>query len=127
MVLGWLGLLPRVIDAYPEIVLSAGTLYELFEGRQRIRRLQKSRLKRAEQIRDLIAQGRVKVLRVASNPQDALTREIGAELAGLIHAAQASCSSSSGASGWYQRNARCRHVVARIHSDRHAYSAPRAA
>ena len=88
MVLGWLGLLPSVLDAFPEIVVPAGTLNEMFEGRARIRRYQKSRLRRAEQIRDLIAQKRLKVLRSTVNPQDALAREIGAELAGLIRAAQ---------------------------------------
>jgi len=36
MVLGWLGILPKVLDAFPEIVLPAGALYELFDGRQRI-------------------------------------------------------------------------------------------
>jgi hypothetical protein len=89
MVLGWLGLLPNVLDAFPEIMIPAGTLYEMFEGRGRIRRFQKSRLRRAEQIRDLIAQKRLKVARTMANPQDALAREIGAELAGLIRSAQA--------------------------------------
>src|SRR5208337_664442 len=49
MVLGWLDLLPSVLDAFPEIVVPAGTLSEMFEGRARIRRFQKSRLRRAEQ------------------------------------------------------------------------------
>jgi hypothetical protein len=89
MVLGWLGLLPSVLNAFPEIVVPAGTLYELFEGRARIRRFQKSRLRRAEQIRDLIAQKRLKVVRSTVNPQDAPAREVGPELAGLIGAAQA--------------------------------------
>ncbi len=88
-VLGWLGLLPSVLDAFPEIVVPAGTLHEMFEGRARIRRFQKSRLRRAEQIRDLIAHKRLKVVRSTVNPQDALAREIGPELPGLIHAAQA--------------------------------------
>jgi hypothetical protein len=89
MVLGWLGLLPNVLEAFPEVVIPAGSLYEMFDGRGRIRRFQKSRLRRAEQIRDLIAQGRLKVARTTTNPQDALAREIGAELAGLIRLAQA--------------------------------------
>ena len=88
MVLGWLGLLPSVLDAFPEIVVPAGTLHEMFEGRARIRRFQKSRLRRAEQIRDLIARNRLKVVRSTVNPQDGLAREIGPELAGLIRAAQ---------------------------------------
>lgn len=89
MVLGWLGLLRTVLDVFPEVVIPAGTLYEMFDGRGRIRRFQKSRLRRAEQIRDLVAQGRLKVARSTTNPQDALAREIGAELAGLIRLAQA--------------------------------------
>jgi hypothetical protein len=89
MVLGWLGLLPSVLDAFPEIVVPAGGLHELFEGRARIRRFQKSRLRRAKRIRDLIAEKRLKVVRSTVNPQDALAREIGPELTGLIHAAQA--------------------------------------
>ena len=89
MVLGWLGLLPSVLDAFPEIVVPAGTLHELFEGRARIRRFQKSRLRRAEQIRDLIAHKRLKVVRSTVNPHDALAREIGPELPGLIRAAKA--------------------------------------
>ncbi len=88
MVLGWLGLLPSVLEAFLEIVVPAGTLHEMFEGRARIRRFQKSRLRRAEQIRDLIAHKRLKVVRSMGNPQYALTREIGPELRGLIHAAQ---------------------------------------
>jgi len=88
IVLGWLGLLPSVLDAFPEIVVPAGTLHEMFEGRARIRRFQKSNLRRAEQVRDLIAHGRLKVARSTVNPQDALTREIGPELSGLIRAAQ---------------------------------------
>jgi hypothetical protein len=89
MVLGWLGLLPSVLDAFPEIVVPAGTLYEMFEGRARVRRFQKSSLRRAEQIRDLIAHKRLKVVGSTVNPQDTLAREIGPELSGLIRAAQA--------------------------------------
>jgi hypothetical protein len=89
MVLGWLGLLPRVFEAFPEIVLPAGILQEMFEGRGRIRSFQKSRLRRAEHIRDLIAEKRFKIVRTPVNPQDPLAREIGLELANLIRAAQA--------------------------------------
>jgi hypothetical protein len=89
MVLGWLGLLPSVLDAFPEIVVPAGVLREMFEGRARIRSFQRSRVRHAERIRDLIAHGRLKVMRSTVNPQDALTREIGPELSGLIRAAEA--------------------------------------
>src|SRR5680860_1862841 len=67
MVMGWLGVLPKMLEAFQEIVLPAGTLYELFDGRRRIRQFQKSRLKRAQQIREAIARGRLKVLRSASS------------------------------------------------------------
>jgi hypothetical protein len=89
MVLGWLGILPNVLDTFPEIVVPAGTLYDIFEGRARLRRFQKSRLTHAQQIRDLIAHKRLKVMRTTVNPEDALVREIGPQLAGLIRAAQA--------------------------------------
>ncbi len=88
MVLGWLGLLPRILNSFPEIVLPASTLCELFNGQGRIRRFQKSRLKRAEQIRELVARGQLKVLRAPASPGDSLSKEVGLELATLIQAAQ---------------------------------------
>ena len=131
MVLGWLGLLPSVLDAFPEIVVPAGTLHEMFEGRARIRRFQKSRLRRAEQIRDLIAHKRLKVVRSTVNPQDALAREIGPELAGLIRAAQANGghrrSRSTRASARPRRQTRRGRVGLRVRFDRHAHPSPRAA
>jgi hypothetical protein len=90
MVLGWLGLLPKVFTAFPEIVLPAGTLLELFEGRRRICSFQKSRLKRAAEIRDVIAARRVRILPVSVGPRDTLAGEIGDDLAGLIRAAEVS-------------------------------------
>lgn len=89
MVLAWLGLLPKVLDLFPEIVLPAGVFYELFEGRRRIRQFQKSRLQRAVQIRSAIASGTLKVLRSPTVNRDALTNEIGIELSSLIREAQA--------------------------------------
>jgi len=47
MTLGWLGLLSRVIAAYPEIVIPAGALGELFEAQRCIREFQASRIARA--------------------------------------------------------------------------------
>ena len=90
MVLGWLGLLPKVFTTFPEIVLPAGTLLEFFEGRRRIRSFQKSRLKRAAEIRDVIAARRVRIVQSPGGTRDPLADEIGADLAGLIRAAQVS-------------------------------------
>jgi hypothetical protein len=89
MTLGWLGLLPKVFDTFPEFVLAARTLFSLFEGRRRIRQAQKSRLERAEKIRDLIARHRFKVLPASNTPQDTLVAEVGSALADLIRAAEA--------------------------------------
>lgn len=89
MVLAWLGLLSKVLEQFPEIVLPAGVFYELFEGRRRIRQYQKSRLQRALQIRDSIASGTLNVLRSPSVVRDALADEIGIELSALIREAQA--------------------------------------
>ena len=89
MVLAWLGLLPKVLAQFPEIVLPAGVFYELFEGRRRIRQYQKSRLKRAAQIRDAIARGNLKVLRSPTIVRDSLADEVGVELSALIREAKA--------------------------------------
>ena len=67
LVLGWLGLLPRVLEAFPKIVLPAGVLTELFDGRKRIRQTQRTRLNKALAVRDAIARGRIKVLRSPSS------------------------------------------------------------
>jgi hypothetical protein len=45
--LGWLGILPTVVRAFPKIILPAGLLADLFEGRSRIRRGQRTRLQKA--------------------------------------------------------------------------------
>lgn len=89
LVLGWLGLLSKVLDAIPEVVLPAGVFLELFEGRRRIRQYQKSRLHRAQQIRAAIASGKLKVLRSPVIIRDSLTAEVGIELSALIHEADA--------------------------------------
>ncbi len=88
LVLGWLGLLPKVIDSYPEIVLAAGTLTELFEGRTRIRQFQKSRLERAQKLQNEIARGRIKVHRSPAQARDSLVEEVGVELASLLRVAE---------------------------------------
>jgi hypothetical protein len=89
LVLGWLGLLPKVFDAFPEIVLPSGALRELFEGRRRIREFQKSRLQHAERIHRAIALGNLKITRSSTPRSDPLVTEVGEELAGLLRAAQA--------------------------------------
>ncbi len=88
MTLSWLRLLPKVIETYPEILIPAGALSELFEGRQKTLQFQKSRLVKAKQLKDAIASGRLQVKRSAVI-RDRLNEDIGAELATLIQAAVA--------------------------------------
>lgn len=90
LLLGWLGILPTVLGAFPKIILPSGMLAELFEGRSRIRRGQRTRLEKAVQIRDAIAKGQLKVLRTPSLAHDTMTAEIGIELSALIREAEAS-------------------------------------
>jgi hypothetical protein len=70
--------------------LAAGTFRELFESRARIRQFQKSRLRRAEWISRAIARGKLKIVRSVLSPRDPLVEETGAELAGLLRAAEGS-------------------------------------
>ncbi|MGH7846385.1 MAG: hypothetical protein ACREQW_14610 [Candidatus Binatia bacterium] len=88
LVLGWLGILPKVFDTFNEIVLPSGTFRELFEGRRRIREFQKSRLRRAERIQQAIASGKIKVVRTSLSRRDPLVAEVGEELAGLLRVAE---------------------------------------
>ncbi|WP_407193767.1 tetratricopeptide repeat protein [Bradyrhizobium sp. STM 3566] len=88
LVLGWLGLLPKVLDTFPKVILPAGVLIELFEGRKRIRQSQKTRLQKAVEVREAIANGRIRVLRTPSLARDPVSSEIGVELAALLREAQ---------------------------------------
>jgi hypothetical protein len=88
MLLGWLGLLPKVIEAFPSIIIAAGTLQEIFEGQQKIRQFQRSRLRRAEEIQRAIARGQVRVLRAPKTLQDELSSKVGPDFAALLRAAR---------------------------------------
>ncbi len=89
MVAAWLGLLPKIMTSYAEVIVPAGALHELFEGRARIRELQKSRIERARQIQEAIARGGLKVLPSTASLRDTLDAEIGPDLAALLRAAKA--------------------------------------
>lgn len=89
MVAAWLGLLPKIMSSYAEVIIPAGALQELFEGRARIREVQKSRIERARQIQEAIARGALKVLPSAPSLREPLDTEIGPDLAALLRAAKA--------------------------------------
>src|SRR5262249_45589498 len=88
LVLGWLGLLPKMFDTFNEVVLPNGIFRDLFEGRRRIRAFQKSRLRRAERIQQAIASGKIKIVRTSLSRRDPLVAEVGDELAGLLRVAE---------------------------------------
>ena len=87
LVLGWLGLLPQILNLFPEVILPSALFRELFEGRSRIRQFQKSRLFRAQQVKALLSDG-LKVHRVSNTRPDNLAKEIGVDLASLLAAAE---------------------------------------
>jgi hypothetical protein len=87
LVLGWLGLLPKVFDLFPETVLPYGLVRELFDGRTRIKQFQKSRVARAQELKTLLSNG-LKVHRCSTARSESLVQEIGADLASLLTAAE---------------------------------------
>jgi hypothetical protein len=89
LVLARLGLLPKVIEAYPRLTMAAGIMRQLFEERQRVRYHQRSRVERARQIRHAIASRRLTAVRPSLRPLDPTVGEIGVELADLLSVAEA--------------------------------------
>jgi hypothetical protein len=89
LVLARLGLLAKVLDAYPCPTIAAGVMRQLFEERRRIRYHQRSRVERAGHVRDAIASRQLRVVPRSLKPADPLAAEIGEELAHLLWAAEA--------------------------------------
>jgi hypothetical protein len=88
LVLGWLGALPKVLAEFDQTLIPAGLLPDLFDGRRRARRAQKSRVIRARRIQSLIGHG-LHTLELGISVAPGLAEEIGTELATLIEAARA--------------------------------------
>ncbi|MBX9772861.1 MAG: hypothetical protein K2Y71_00490 [Xanthobacteraceae bacterium] len=86
--MGWLGILPLVFDAFFKIMLPATILSELFEGRKRIQHIQKSRIKRAVELEQIVARGQLKVVRTDEVTRDDFSKEVGASLSAFIRAAE---------------------------------------
>lgn len=87
LVLGWLGLLPKAFDAFKTIALPATILTELFNGRQRVQHVQKSRIKRARELEQAILRNRIKIARPLERAGDPLSDAVGPSLAALIQTA----------------------------------------
>jgi hypothetical protein len=87
LVLGWLGKLQKVFQAYKVVTLPATVLTELFEGRRRVQQVQKSRIKRARELEQALLRNRVTIARPIEKDSDPLSAEVGASLAALIRSA----------------------------------------
>ena len=87
LVLGWLGLLPKVFKAFNTIALPATILTELFDGRRRVQHVQTSRIKRARELEQAILRNRIKIVRPVDRDADPLSEELGGSLAALIQTA----------------------------------------
>lgn len=84
LVLGWLGLLPKVFNAFKTIALPATILTELFDGRRRVQQVQKSRIKRARELEQAILRNRIKIVRPVETDAEPLSTEVDASLVALI-------------------------------------------
>lgn len=88
LTLGWVGLLPKVLETYEQTIIPAGALHELFAGKNRIDNLQRSRIVEARAIEKAVARNQLKVMKDRLNSSDSLTQDVGEEVARLLRAAQ---------------------------------------
>lgn len=84
--LAWLlaGVFSEVLAAFEHVVLPHDTLAWLFEERRRLPFHQPSRVREAQKIRDLVAEGALKVFAESAALPDHLAAEVGLELATLM-------------------------------------------
>jgi hypothetical protein len=90
LVLGWLGLLAKLLKAFKHVTLPATVMTELFEGRRRVQQVQKSRIRRAQELEQALLRRHLKVARPIERTSDHLSIEVGPSLAALIRAAETS-------------------------------------
>ncbi|WP_147270294.1 MULTISPECIES: HTH domain-containing protein [Rhodopseudomonas] len=84
LVLGWLGVLPKVFKTFKTIALPATILTELFDGRRRVQHVQKSRIKRARELEQTILRNRIKIVRPLESDAEPLSEEFDSSLSALI-------------------------------------------
>ena len=87
-VLSYLGLLKKAVDAFPHVKLAPETMGLLFHERNQVRFHQPSRIKAAEEIRDLVNLERIKSATDLSFSNQAIADEVGPNLAELLQAAK---------------------------------------
>lgn len=87
LILEDLGVLGNIIDSSEGILLSARLMDVLFMEHRQVRFHQPSRVREAERIRKLVADGAIKQLQNV-DPPSGLSQEVGKEMASLIEAAR---------------------------------------
>ena len=88
MVLAYLGLLEQAIGAFHHVKLAPSLMEALFQERDETRFHQPSRIAAAREVRDLERAGQIQTAAGHTHPPDALTNEVGVELATLLHTAE---------------------------------------
>ena len=88
IVLSYLGLLEKAIDAFHHVKLAPETMGLLFQERNRVRFHQPSRIKAAEEIRDLVNTSRLRTAADLPSPDQTIAEEVGFDLATLLQAAK---------------------------------------
>jgi hypothetical protein len=86
--LEFLGLLPKVINAFDQIIVAPTTLSSLFFDRQSIRFRQPSEVAKARQIKQLIASGRLKTIKGEKTAAEIATLDIDPDLQNLLDKAR---------------------------------------
>jgi hypothetical protein len=99
-----LGLLPAAIGAYERVAIPHSTLGWLFQERQRASFHQPSLIKKAHDLKRLVAEGGLKVLPSQPLSDLSLAKEVGLEL-GLLLSAAAKAKSSDGIAKFVIRSA----------------------
>ena len=88
MVFAHVGLLRETLDAFHRVMLSPDTMLVLLDERRRARFHQPSRIKSAEEIRQLIDEDLLQAVASRSEPPQWLVDEVGPRLAELLQEAQ---------------------------------------
>ena len=88
MVLGFLGLLRNILNAFNSIVLAPETMVVLLNERRSVRFHQPSRINNAEEIRELIEKGQLRPVTSSTEPPPWLVEEVGRDLAEMLEAAR---------------------------------------
>ena len=88
MVLAHLGLLKTTVDALHHVKLAPNMMEHLLRERDAVRFHQPSRIEAAKQVRELQSRGRLRAVEDLDVPPQAITEEVGLELAALFEMAR---------------------------------------